>query len=83
MRILKARRQRMTEYLNIIQLISGIATAVLVFVGLLMSVKALNPEKHDTIPMKTTVISALVIALGLLCFAVYRTCSNLTVITEE
>jgi glucose uptake protein GlcU len=73
----------MINYLNIIQLVSGIAAAVLVFVGIFMSVKALNPEKHDTIPMKTTVISAIVIALGLLCYAVTKTCTNLTVITEE
>ena len=80
---LRARRQKMINYLNIIQLVSGIAAAVLVFVGTFMSVKALNPEKHDTIPMKTTVISAIVIALGLLCYAVTKTCTNLTVITEE
>ena len=80
---LRARRQKMINYLNIIQLVSGIAAAVLVFVGIFMSVKALNPEKHDTIPMKTTVISAIVIALGLLCYAVTKTCTNLTVITEE
>ncbi len=80
---LRARRQKMINYLNIIQLVSGIAAAVLVFVGVFMSVKALNPEKHDTIPMKTTVISAIVIALGLLCYAVTKTCTNLTVITEE
>lgn len=80
---LRARRQKMINYLNIIQLVSGIAAAVLVFVGIFMSVKALNPEKHDTIPMKTTVISAIVIALGLLCYAVTKTCTNLTVITKE
>lgn len=80
---LRARKQKMSNYLNIIQLVSGIAAAVLVFVGIFMSVKALNPEKHDTIPMKTTVISAIVIALGLLCYAVTKTCTNLTVITEE
>ena len=80
---LTARRQKMINYLNIIQLVSGIAAAVLVFVGVFMSVRALNPEKHDTIPMKTTVISAIVIALGLLCYAVTKTCTNLTVITEE
>lgn len=80
---LRERRQKMINYLNIIQLVSGIAAAVLVFVGIFMSVKALNPEKHDTIPMKTTVISAIVIALGLLCYAVTKTCTNLTVITEE
>ncbi len=80
---LTARRQKMINYLNIIQLVSGIAAAVLVFVGIFMSVKALNPEKHDTIPMKTTVISAIVIALGLLCYAVTKTCTNLTVISEE
>lgn len=83
MTLLRARRQKMSNYLNIIQLVSGIAAAVLVFVGIFMSVKALNPEKHDTIPMKTTVISAIVIALGLLCYAVTKTCTNLTVITEE
>ncbi len=81
--LMTTRKQKMTNYLNIIQLISGIAAAVLVFVGIFISVNALNPEKHDTIPLKTTVISALVIALGLLCFAVTRTCSNLMFVTDE
>ena len=73
----------MSDYLNIIQLISGIAAAVLVFIGIFISVKKLNPEKYETIPVKNTVISIALILLGLLCFAVTKTCTNLTVETVE
>ena len=37
----------MYEYLNIIQLISGIAAAALVFIGIFISVKKLNPDTDD------------------------------------
>ena len=73
----------MYEYLNIIQLISGIAAAALVFIGIFISVKKLNPEKYETIPVKSTVISIALIALGLLSYAVTKTCTNLTVETAE
>lgn len=73
----------MAEYLNLIQLISGIIAAALIFVGIFTSVKKLNPEKHETIPIKTTVISTAIIALGLLFYAVTKTCTNMTVVTEE
>lgn len=73
----------MSEYLNTIQLISGVASAILVFVGIFISVKKLNPEKYETIPVKNTVISIALILLGLLCFAVTKTCTNLTVETVE
>ena len=73
----------MADYLNIIQLISGILSAGLIFAGIFTSVKKLNPEKYEEIPVKTTVISTLLIILGLLCYAATKTCTNLTVETEE
>lgn len=73
----------MAEYLNLIQLIFGILAVILIFLGILMTVKKLNPEKYETIPVKTTVISTLFIILGLLSYAVTKTCTNYTVVTEE
>lgn len=73
----------MAEYLNLIQIISGVASAALVFSGIAMSVKKLNPEKHVTIPVKTTVISTLLIILGILAYAVMKTCTNMTIVTDE
>lgn len=73
----------MNNYLNLIQLISGILAAAAVFAGVFLSVKKLNPEKYEEIPVKTTVISVALIALGLLFYAVTKTCTNLTVDTEE
>lgn len=73
----------MAEYLNLIQLIFGILAVILIFLGILMTVKKLNPEKYETIPVKTTVISTLLIILGLLSYAVTKTCTNYTVVTEE
>ena len=73
----------MSDYLNLIQLISGILAATLVAVGLFITVKSLNPEKYETIPVKKTVISTLVILAGLLFYAVTKTCTNLTAATEE
>ena len=73
----------MSDYLNLIQVISGVLAAGLIFTGIILCVKKLNPEKHDTIPVKTTVISTLLIAAGLLCYTVIVACTNLTVVTEE
>lgn len=73
----------MADYLNIIQLVTGIISAGLIFAGIWMSVKKLNPEKYEVIPMKTTIISTLFIVIGLLFFSVTKTCTNLTIETEE
>lgn len=73
----------MAEYLNLIQIISGVLSAALIFIGVFMSAKKLNPEKYETIPVKNTVISTLIIILGLLCYAVTKTCTNMTIVTEE
>ena len=73
----------MAEYLNTIQLITGIIAAGLIFVGILLSVKKLNPEKYEVIPMKTTIMSVAFIAGGLLFYAATKTCTNLTIATEE
>ena len=74
----------MTEsYLNYIQLGLGIAAAVFIFTGIFLSVKKLNPEKYETIPMKTTVISVCLILVGLLLYTGMKTCTNLTGVTEE
>ena len=73
----------MSEYFNLIQVISGVLAAALVFIGVLMSAKKLNPEKYEVIPVKTTVISTALIIMGLLSYAVLKTCTNLTIVTEE
>lgn len=73
----------MSEYFNLIQIISGVLAAALVFIGVLLSAKKLNPEKYEVIPVKTTVISTALIILGLLSYAVTKTCTNLTIVTEE
>ena len=73
----------MSDYLNYIQLISGIAAAGFIFTGIFISVKKLNPEKYETIPVKTTVISTVLIILGLLCYTLTKTCTNMTIVTEE
>lgn len=73
----------MSEYYNLIQIIAGIASVALIFTGVLLSVKKLNPERYETIPVKSTVISTAFIAAGLLCYAIVKTCTNLTVVTEE
>ena len=54
-----------SEYLNLIQLISGVLAAVLVFLGIFITCRKLNPEKYETIPYKTTVISTALIIAGL------------------
>lgn len=71
------------SYLNYIQLAFGIAAAVLIFIGIFISCKKLNPEKYEIIPMKTTVISVCLILLGLLCYTATKTCTNMTLVTEE
>lgn len=73
----------MSEYYNLIQVFAGVAAVILIFTGIFISVKSLNPEKYETIPVKTTVISTALLAAGILCYTVMRTCTNLTVVTEE
>ena len=73
----------MSEYYNLIQIISGIISVILIFSGITLSVKKLNPEKYEIIPVKTTIISTILIAAGLLFYAVTKTCTNLTIVTEE
>ena len=73
----------MSEYFNLIQVISGVASVIFIFLGIFLSVKKLNPEKYETIPLKMTLISTALIAIGLLLYAIVRTCTNLTVVTEE
>ena len=73
----------MSEYLNYIQLASGILSAGFVFAGIFISAKKLNPEKYEMIPVKTTVISTALIIAGLLCYTLMKTCTNMTIVTEE
>ncbi len=73
----------MTDYLNYIQIAAGILAAGFIFAGIFLSAKKLNPEKYETIPVKITVISTILIILGLLCYAVIKTCTNYTIVTEE
>lgn len=73
----------MTEYLNYIQLFSGIIAAALVFIGIFISAKKLNPDKYEVIPVKTTIISTALIIAGLLCYTLMKTCTNMTIVTEE
>lgn len=73
----------MSEYYNLIQVICGVLAVVFVFFGIFLSVKKLNPEKYETVPLKMTVISTALIIIGLLLYGVVRTCTNLTVVTEE
>lgn len=73
----------MTEYLNYIQLVSGILAVGFVFAGLFITARKLNPEKYEKIPAKTTVISTALIIVGLLCYTMVKTCTNMTVVTEE
>ena len=73
----------MSEYFNLIQIICGVAAVIFVFAGIFMSVKSLNPEKYETIPLKKILISTALIALGLLLYAVVKTCTNLTVLPKS
>lgn len=73
----------MSEYYNLIQVICGVLAVVFVFLGIFLSVKKLNPEKYETVPLKMTVTSTALIIIGLLLYGVVRTCTNLTVVTEE
>lgn len=73
----------MSEYFNLIQVIATVAAVIFIFLGISISVKSLNPEKYETIPPKTTIISTALIVVGLLFYAVVKTCTNLTVVTEE
>ena len=73
----------MIEYYNLIQVICGVLAVIFIFLGIFLSVKKLNPEKYETMPLKMTVISTALIIIGLLLYGVVRTCTNLTVVTEE
>lgn len=73
----------MSEYFNLIQVIATVLAVIFIFLGISVSVKSLNPEKYEMIPPKTTVISTVLIVIGLLCYAVVKTCTNLTVVTQE
>ncbi|MCQ2467268.1 MAG: hypothetical protein MJ166_07110 [Clostridia bacterium] len=67
----------MSNYLNIIQLVSGIAAIVLIFAGLFLSIRKLNKEdSSEKIPMSTVKLSTILIVLGLLLYAVTKTCTN-------
>ena len=80
---MKARMTAMSEYYNLIQLMSGAAAVILIFLGIFLTIRQLNPEKYETIPVKSTIICTILIAAGLLFYAVVKTCTNLTVVTEE
>ena len=73
----------MSEYFNLIQVIATVLAVIFIFLGISVSVKSLNPEKYETMPLKMTVISTALIIIGLLLYGVVRTCTNLTVVTEE
>ena len=73
----------MSEYYNLIQVICGVLAVIFVFLGIFLSVKKLNPEKYETVPLKMTFISTALIIIGLLLYGVVRTCTNLTAVTEE
>lgn len=79
----QARQSIMSEYLNYIQLISGILSAGFVFAGIFISAKKLNPEKYEKIPVKTTIISTALIVIGILLYTLMKTCTNMTIVTEE
>ena len=66
----------MEKHLNIIQLVFGIIAIVCTFIGLLLSVKKLSKEDSGKkIPQKTLLISTVLIAFGLLCYAATKTCT--------
>ena len=62
----------MSEYYNLIQVICGVLAVIFVFLGIFLSVKKLNPEKYETVPLKMTVISTALIIIGLLLYGVVR-----------
>lgn len=67
----------MSNYLNVIQLISGIVGVALIFTGLFLSIKKLNKEDSTAIvPGRIVKISTALIVLGLLSYAVTKTCTN-------
>lgn len=67
----------MEQYLNIIQLVSGIAGIASIFIGLFLTIRKLNKEDSTTkIPSKTIKISTALIVLGLLLYAVTKTCTS-------
>ena len=66
------------NYLNYIQLALGLLAAASVFVGIFLPVKKLKDEEStEKIPTKTLIL------LGLLLYAGVKTCTFLTVETEE
>ena len=72
------------NYLNYIQLALGLWAAASVFVGIFLPVKKLKDEEStEKIPTKTLVIATGLILLGLLLYAGVKTCTFLTVETEE
>ncbi len=72
------------NYLNYIQLALGLLSAAAVFVGIFVPVKKLKDEEStEKIPTKTLVIATSLILLGLLLYAGVKTCTYLTVETEE
>lgn len=67
----------MNNYLNIIQIVSGIIAVALIFSGLFLSVRKLNKEDStEKIPAKTIKLSTILIVLGLLVYAITKTCTN-------
>lgn len=67
----------MEKYLNIIQLVTGILAVVFIFSGLFLSIKKLSKEDESKkIPKNTVIISTVLIAFGLLLYAVTKTCTN-------
>lgn len=67
----------MEQYLNYIQLISAIIAIALIFVGLFLSIRKLNKEDStEKIPAATVRLSTILIIVGLLCYAVTKTCTN-------
>ena len=63
--------------LNVIQLVCGLIAAICVFIGIFISVRRLDPGKKTEIPVKITVLSCALIVLGLLIYAVTKTCTYL------
>lgn len=67
----------MEQYLNLIQVISSVIGVALIFAGLFISIRKLNKEDStEKIPVKTVRLSTILIIVGLLCYAVTKTCTN-------
>lgn len=62
--------------LNTIQLITGIIGVIFIFTGLFLSTRKLSKEDPTKkIPKKTVIISTLLIALGLMTYAITKACT--------